>query len=169
MHARIRQLAGSVLAAFIALRGGTLSAGDAIAVIVAKDAPDMAINRVLLRNIYLKKIFVDDDGHPYIPVNLPPENPLRVRLAESLFNKSAQQLQDYWNQRYFQGVPPPYVLSSQEAVMQFVAKTPGAIGYVAACRLDERVRSILEIPLPPSGRDAAAGLCPPAGGADQPD
>jgi ABC-type phosphate transport system substrate-binding protein len=145
------------------------SARDEIIVIVTRDAPDFSINRVMLRDIYLKKIFMDDNGRPVIPVNLPPENPLRLSLAEMLFNKSAQQLQDYWNQRYFQGVAPPYVLSSQEAVVQFVAKTPGAIGYIAACRLDARVKEVLAMPVSPAQRGAVAKLCLPARDAGQPD
>lgn len=143
------------------------SASDEIIIIIARDAPDFSINRVILRDIYLKKIFLDDNGHPIVPVNLPPENPLRLSLAETLFNKSAQQLQDYWNQRYFQGVAPPHVLSSQEAVVQFVAKTPGAIGYIAACRLDARVREVLAIPVAPSQRGALAKLCQPVRDDDQ--
>ena len=144
------------------------SASDEIIIIVAKDAPDYSINRVILRDIYLKKIFLDDNGRPFVPVNLPPENPLRLSLAETLLNKSAQQLQDYWNQRYFQGVAPPHVLSSQEAVVQFVGKTPGAIGYIAACRLDARVREVLAIPVAPSQRGALAKLCSYARNAKQP-
>lgn len=138
---------------------GTAWARDEIAVIVAGDAPAASITPLMLRDIYLKKILLDDNGAPFIPVNLPPANPLRRGLAESLFNKSTQQLQDYWNQRYFQGITPPYVLHSQEAVVQFVAKTPGAIGYIAACRLDARVRPVLTVSVPPSERAALAGLC----------
>jgi ABC-type phosphate transport system substrate-binding protein len=135
-------------------------AEDEIAVIVANEAPASSISPALVRDIYLKKRFIDDNGQPLIPVNLPPDNPLRLCLTETVFNKSAQQLQDYWNQRYFQGVTPPYVLRSQEAVVQFVAKTPGAIGYIAACRLDARVKQVLTISAPPALRPALAKLCP---------
>lgn len=166
---RIHQLTGCVLVALTTLCSGVLPASDDIVVIVGKDAPELPINWALLRDIYLKKIFMDDGGRLLVPVNLPPENPLRLSLAETLFNKSAQQLQDYWNQRYFQGVAPPYVLNSQEAVVQFVAKTPGAIGYIAACCLDGRVRQILSIPVSPSQRAATARLCPPVRGADPQD
>jgi ABC-type phosphate transport system substrate-binding protein len=147
---------------------GPASARDEIIVIVARDAPDFSITRVMLRDIYLKKIFMDDNGHPFVPVNLPPENPLRLSLAETIFNKSAQQLQDYWNQRYFQGVAPPHVLRSQEAMVQFVAKTPGAIGYIAACCLDDRVREVLAIPVSPSQREALVKLCSHTRNANQP-
>lgn len=146
-----------------------VSAGDEIAVVVASDAAFVPVSPVMLRDIYLKKILMDPNGQPFIPVNLPPENPLRRSLAETLFNKSTQQLQDYWNQRYFQGVTPPYVLRSQEAVVQFVAKTPGAVGYIAACRLDARVKRVLAISAPPSQRSAVKQLCPTAADSAQPD
>lgn len=144
---------------------GTVSAKDEIAVIVAKDAPAFQIDPSILRDIYLKKIFIDEHGQTFVPVNLPPQHPLRHALTAIMFNKSMRQLQDYWNQRYFHGIAPPYVLRSQEAVVQFVAKTPGAIGYVAPCHLDDRIRQVLAIPAPPAQREELEKLCPPAEGA----
>ena len=146
-HARFLTRCAIILLASLLYR--TAAAKDEIAVIVAGDAAPLPLNPVMLRDMYLKKIFVDSNGRPFIPVNLPPDSALRRGLAQALFSKSSQQLQDYWNQRYFQGVTPPYVLHSQEAVVQFVAKTPGAIGYIAACRLDARVKQVLAISAPP--------------------
>lgn len=138
---------------------GRAVAAEEMALIVSADAPALHVDQAAVRDIYLKKIVIDDDGRTLVPVNLPPDHPLRAALSETLFRKSAQQLQDYWNQRYFQGITPPYVLNSQAAVLQFVAKTPGAIGYVAACRLDERVRPVLRLAVPPAQQAAVAKLC----------
>lgn len=139
---------------------GTARAVDEIAVIVAKDSPEIHIDLAFLRDIYLKRIFIDAHGQTYIPVNLSPEDPLRRAITEVIFKKSSLQIQDYWNQRYFQGITPPYVLHSQEAVLQFVAKTPGAIGYVASCRLDASVKQVLFISAPASQRNELKQLCP---------
>ncbi|MGD8589948.1 MAG: hypothetical protein PVG22_14075 [Chromatiales bacterium] len=136
-----------------------LWAQDEIAIIVAIDSTEVNIDHKKLREIYLKKILLASDGSDLIPVNLPPQHPLRLSLSETLFNKSAQQLQDYWNQRYFHGITPPYVLHSQEAVLQFVAKTPGAIGYIASCRLDDRVKRVFSLNAPADQRQAVAELC----------
>jgi ABC-type phosphate transport system substrate-binding protein len=162
MRAHSRHLTTSALVLLSLLGCRPAAAADEVAIIVAGDAPGYALTRSMLRDIYLKKILMDDNGQSFIPVNLPPGNPLRSGLAETLFNKSPQQLQDYWNQRYFQGVAPPYVVDSQEAVLQFVASTPGAIGYIASCRIDARVKQLMTLSLPPSQRQAAAGLCRPA-------
>jgi ABC-type phosphate transport system substrate-binding protein len=139
---------------------GTAAAVDEIAVIVAKGSPETHIDPAVLRDIYLKRIFIDKHGQTYIPVNLPPEDPLRRAVTNVIFKKSMLQLQDYWNQRYFQGITPPYVLRSQEAVVQFVAKTPGAIGYVASCRLEAGVKQVLSISAPPTQRNELKQLCP---------
>jgi ABC-type phosphate transport system substrate-binding protein len=163
MTGLIRQLTRCAVILLGLLGYGLASAKDEIVVIVARDAPNFSVTPAAVRDIYLKKILIDDNGRPFIPVNLPPDNPLRRSLAEVLFNKSTQQLQDYWNQRYFQGVAPPYVLDSQDAVVQFVATTPGAIGYIAACRRDARVKPLLAISVPPAQRQALEDLCLPAG------
>jgi hypothetical protein len=134
-------------------------AEEGIAVIVARDTPALKLDRATLRDIYLKKIFVDERGLGRVPVNLPPDNPLRRAVSLSLFRESEDALQRYWNERYFHGVRPPYVLGSQTAVLRFVARTEGAIGYVASCRLDESVRPVLFLPVPPAEREAVARLC----------
>jgi len=147
------------------LMGGVLvcasaGAAESIAVIVAKNAPDISLNTATLRDIYLKKIFLDDHDREYIPLNLPADHVLRRAFSLALFNKGAQELQSYWNQRYFHGITPPYVLASPQAVVQFVAKTPGAIGYVMPCNLDDRVKQILALPIPPAEHEALEKLCP---------
>lgn len=132
-----------------------------IAVIVARRAPHGVLDATSLRDIYLKKIFLDQAGHPFVPVNLPPASPLRRAFSAATFHLSGRQLQDYWNRRYFQGVSPPYVLGSEEAVIQFVAETPGAIGYINACHLDERVQPLLLLPVPAAEQAAVAAQCAP--------
>ena len=141
---------------------GACVVAEEIAVIVSSAQSVPRMDAALLRDIYLKKIFLDDTGRKFIPVNLPADHPLRRALSDSLFGLSSDALQDYWNQRYFHGVTPPYVLGSQDAVLRFVAQTPGAIGYVAPCFLDASVRQILSLPVPPGvGLDRSVH-CPPA-------
>ena len=45
--------------------------------------------------------------------------------------------------QYFDGVLPPYTVNSEEAVIRYVAQTSGAIGYVQACLVDERVKAVI--------------------------
>ncbi len=41
------------------------------------------------------------------------------------------------------GISPPFVLSSEQAVMRFVADTPGAIGYVSLCNIHTKIDVLL--------------------------
>ncbi|MEJ2346085.1 MAG: hypothetical protein P8076_00835 [Gammaproteobacteria bacterium] len=156
-------LYAALTAALWAGGGGARAAG--IAVIVARSGPRLELDRATLRDIYLKKVFVSARGVAFIPVNLPPDHVLRRAFSRALLHESGDQLQAYWNQRYFHGVRPPYVLGSQTAVVRFVARTPGAVGYVAPCRVDSSVRRILLLPLPAAESRAVDRLCPgtPAG------
>lgn len=158
LRQHITQLA-AILAGAVLLCA-TANAEQQIAVIMARDAPDIKLNTAVLRDIYLKKIFLDDHDREFIPLNLPADHTLRRAFSLALFHKGAQELQSYWNQRYFHGITPPYVLASPQAVVQFVAKTPGAIGYVTSCDLDARVKQVLSLPVPPSQQEAVEKLCP---------
>ena len=132
-----------------------------IAVIVSsRDHGVQTIDPGMLRNIYLKKIFVDPQGHVYIPVNLPPDSRLRQVFSRVAIGMSEPRLQNYWNQQYFQGVSPPYVLASEAAVVEFVAKTPGAIGYVEPCFVTADVHIVQLLTLPAAASLPTAGACP---------
>ncbi len=144
---------------------GSARAVEEIAVIVAADAPRIELEQGSLRDIYLKKIFVDAAGRKLVPVNLPPDNPLRRAFSLALFHATGDTFQGYWKERYFHGVFPPYVLGSQAAVVRFVARTPGAIGYALPCYLEgdaaDAVRPALMLEVPEAVRATLDGLCPP--------
>lgn len=135
-------------------------AGQRVDIIIAADSPAWHMDKSRLRDIFLKKLYIDPQGHTLIPVNLPVESPLRQAFTHSLIGMDDAQLRDYWNRRYFQGQSPPYVLGSQNAVVQFVAKTPGAIGYVLPCNVTADVRVILELTLTGTGKDDCKTTAP---------
>lgn len=122
-----------------------------LAVIVSRSSDMQSMDTRTLRDIYLKRIFVDHHGHRIVPVNLPPEHPLRRAFSTTVTRMDEGQLQTYWNRQYFQGVSPPYVLDSQQAVVEFVARTRGAIGYVQPCALDASVRVLMQMTLHGAG------------------
>ncbi|MEW9624367.1 hypothetical protein [Rhodanobacter geophilus] len=149
MRGHFRQwLEWLALGGLLAFAQVSWAASSQMAVITAPDTPHLTFDQNTLRNIYLKRIFVDGRGRRITPVNLPSGAPLRKAFAHTILHMDDDQLQDYWNKQYFQGVSPPYVLASPDAVVQFVAKTPGAIGYVAVCQVDATVRVVMTITLP---------------------
>ncbi|MDE2086029.1 MAG: hypothetical protein KGK06_07035 [Xanthomonadaceae bacterium] len=149
MRGRTRQwLLMLAAGGLLAFAHASVAASLQLAIITAPGAPRLKLDRNTLRNVYLKKIFVDDRGQRLTPVNLPSGTPLRGAFARAILRMDDNQLQDYWDKQYFQGVSPPYVLASPDAVVQFVAKTPGAIGYVAACQVNASVRVVMTLALP---------------------
>lgn len=134
------------------------AAEEPIAVIVA---PGHAkeVKRMDLMRIYKRKKLYWEDGSRVQPVNLPASNPYRRAFSLAVLGASPEELEKYWNDLYFHGISPPFVLSSGNAVLQWVARTPGAIGYVPVCSVDTRVEVALVIGAAGSGDDAMAS-CP---------
>jgi hypothetical protein len=143
-----RRLAGAALAvaSALALAGGS---APPIAVVVGKGvSPPAPLSSTLVEGIFARKRQLWDDRSKIFPVNLPADHPLRRQFSVWVFKRTPEDMQDYWSEQYFHGVLPPPVLGSEEAVLRFVASTPGAIGYVSACTLDRRVEVVALIQSP---------------------
>jgi hypothetical protein len=109
--------------------------------------------------IFKRKRLSWDDGTRIQAVNLPADHPARRLFSQRILKTLPEAQAQYWNGMYYHGVFPPHVVASPEAVLRFVAETPGAIGYIPACKLDTRVKSILWI-------DAAGAISENAPGFD---
>jgi len=138
-------MAKRILALALALNVASASA-DELLVITGLDEPKANLNRKQLENIFLRKSLINNNGVGWIPLNLPPDNPLRVAFSETLLKLPPNILEAYWNEQYFNGISPPHVLASEEAVIRFVSTTPGAIGYILPCHLDKRVKVLVNLP-----------------------
>lgn len=127
--------------------GFPASAGDedALAVIVAPQQAGRISGLADLALVYRRKRLLWEDGTRMQPANLPPEHPLRRNFSQRVLGASPKSLAQYWSTMYFHGISPPHVFGSEEAVLRFVAETPGALGYVSACEVDARVKAVLWI------------------------
>lgn len=95
--------------------------------------------------LYKRKKLFWADGTKAQPLNMPASHPLRRSFSQAVLNHSPEELEKYWNDQYFQGISPPYVLASEEAMLRFVSETPGAVGYISLCSVDSRVKVALVI------------------------
>lgn len=114
------------------------AAEEPIAVIVSP-ANSKGLNKDTLTLLFKRKKLFWNNGNKAQPVNLPANHPLRRSFSLSVLGHSPEELEKYWDDLYFHGISPPHVLASEEAVLHFVAATPGAIGYVSLCSADQRV------------------------------
>ena len=58
-----------------------------------------------------------------------------------------EELNIYWNEKYYEGVVPPVVLKSQKAVKKFLQNVEGSIGYLTKDYLDKslKIKCILTV------------------------
>lgn len=110
-----------------------------IAIIVHPGDAHGPLGRGELASIFRRTLRVDSRGQLLVPVNLAGQHPLRRAFSRAVFGGTPEDMEAYWNERYFHGVSPPTVVASVEAMLRFVAVTPGAVGYVPACTVDARV------------------------------
>jgi ABC-type phosphate transport system substrate-binding protein len=91
-----------------------------------------------LSSLFLKKVTRWDGGETVRPVDQPPNSAVRARFSESVLKRSVAAVRNYWQQRVFSGRGvPPRVLESDQAVVSYVQKERGAVGYVSgAAKVD---------------------------------
>jgi len=119
------------------------------AVIAANGTVDRLLSREAVSQIFTRKQNHWNSGLRIQPVNLPATHPLRRTFSQAVMGHLPEEMEDYWREMYFHGVLPPHVLASEEAVILFVASSPGAIGYVSTCYPDRRVTVVLVVGVVP--------------------
>lgn len=94
------------------------------------DAPVDSISVKGLRYLYLKKKLYLYEGQVATVTGLE-KGPARDSFCADVLRKSEATLNSYWSRLIFTGrASPPRLYSDENALLEFVAKTPGAIAYV---------------------------------------
>jgi hypothetical protein len=95
--------------------------------------PHGEVSEQFVAEAMLKKTTRWSHGETIRPVDLPAASRVRQRFSQRVLKRSVAAVRSYWQQRIFTGrdVPPPE-LDSDEAVIRYVSKHAGAIGYVGA-------------------------------------
>jgi len=101
-------------------------------VIVHPSNPATSFSRDSLTEAFLKKVSRWPDGEVIRPVDLRSRSPVRREFAEHVLRRSMAAVRSYWQQLIFSGRNiPPLELDSDAAVVAYVQKNRGAIGYVS--------------------------------------
>jgi ABC-type phosphate transport system substrate-binding protein len=119
------------------------SADETTLAVIVHPSRATSLTREAVKRIYLKRQRFWDDGHEIVVINQEVATPARQTFTRLVFGDEAARLPAYWNQEYFQGVLPPIILGSEEAVVRYVASRPDAIGYVDAHKVDASVATAL--------------------------
>ena len=120
--------------------GMVMAAVADVAVITHPDNP-VQLDDMQLRNIFLGKIKVFDNGMPVFPIDIEPGDASRDIFVSKILHKNEANLNAYWARMLFssKGRPPEEVEDSA-AVMKTVSANKSAIGYVDASVVDSSVR-----------------------------
>lgn len=116
-----------------------------LVVVVAPGTTDHKMTRNAVARIFLRQQNFWASGSRVQPVNLPAAHPLRRQFSQSILGGPPEAREDYWRDMYFHGVLPPHVVASEDAVVLFIASTPGAIGYVASCAAAQKLTIVLVV------------------------
>ena len=99
-------------------------------IIVSKDLPITQLDKSDIAAIYLLKKKHWENGDDIMPINLPAQADARTRFTAEIFDSTPEKLGSYWDKMLFKGETPPVTQNSEQAVILFVERVKGAIGYV---------------------------------------
>jgi len=114
-------------------------------IIANPSVPVKALTQEELSDIYLLRTHVWDDGMRIIPVNRESGSNPRSLFSVRVLRQQQSALSAYWDKMHYKGMTPPLVQESDQSVLAFVQKVPGAIGYVSASMQLKNVKVLAEI------------------------
>ena len=129
-----------------ALLFSTFAQAEGLFVVAHSQVQANSISIDELTSIYLIQKSTWNDGVPVVPVNREADSGTREEFSKKVFNRSPRELADYWNRLRFQGKLPPLVQTSDQAVVGFVSKVPGAIGYISGLQAPTGVKVLAKLP-----------------------
>lgn len=129
--------AAAVLAAAMALAAATAGAEEsakppAYVVIVHESNTATALDRKFIADAFLKKATRWGNDAAILPVDQKASSSARHAFSRGVLKRTVAAVRNYWRQIVFsgRGVPPPE-LADDDAVLRYVRKHRGAIGYVS--------------------------------------
>ena len=120
------------IATFGLLLSGTAEAEDLL--IIANPSVELTTPLTLkqVAALYLLRTTTWPNGSRIVPVNREATSESRRQFTSSVLAEDNASLAIYWNEMHFRGKQPPVVQESEQAMLAFIQKVPGAVGYVSA-------------------------------------
>lgn len=117
-----------------------------LVVIVPADCAVQMLDNTQIARLFLGKKSRLPTGEIAVPVDQS-KGPIRDQFYEKFTGKSRARINEYWAQRLFTGTgAPPLQLTTSAEVVNYVASTPHAIGYVDSNMVDQRVKVVATAP-----------------------
>lgn len=133
-----------LLFCLVALAGGRTVASEQTVLLVAHlDVTTQHLTRDTTRGIFAMRQRTWPDGQAVRVFVLPNNHPVHERFVKERLTVYPHQLQLAWDRMVFSGTgQAPDRVRHQAEMLELIATTPGAIGYLEREYLDERVQVI---------------------------
>jgi len=117
---------------FVALLSPALSMAADVVIVANKNVPSSSLSGDDVKQIFLGNKTTWDNGAKIVFVVQERTDAGDAFLKEYV-KKSASQYDNYWKKMVFTGKgKAPESFSSDNAIVEYVAQTPGAVGYVSS-------------------------------------
>ena len=127
----MRLIFSSLLALTLLSAPGAFAAfaSERIIIVTHSDNTGVRLSREKIRNLFMGASV----GRDLQPVALPPGSRTRSLFNIKIVGLSDSRVQSYWAQMKFTGRrPPPQIVNSEKAMVQYLLDTPDSIGYLTA-------------------------------------
>jgi ABC-type phosphate transport system substrate-binding protein len=121
-----------VLGIGLVARASAESPSSQFIVVVNRQNAATSLSREFLADAFLKKASHWDGGETIRTVDQRADSSARNAFSSSVLKRTVRAVRNYWQQRIFSGgdLPPPE-LDSDDAVVGYVARYRGGVGYVS--------------------------------------
>ncbi|MCG8607413.1 hypothetical protein MJD09_20830 [bacterium] len=107
--------------------------------------PADSISKNTLLDFYSRDIKKWPDGKPVIVKDLKPKSEVK-KLFYDYLGKSPSRMKSIWMKKMLSGESdPPEAVKTEEEMIQKIASTPGALGFVHAWKVNNKVKTLLII------------------------
>ena len=117
------------------------SASD-VSIICNKDVPEVSLSKGAVKNIFTgkKRIWSNGDKITFVVLKT---GDTHKQFCKTYINKSTAQFMSHWKKMMFSGKGQmPKFFEQEQDMINFVAKTEGAIGYVSAGKASDQVKTL---------------------------
>jgi ABC-type phosphate transport system substrate-binding protein len=130
---------------FLSLTATTVPSGATAGpfTIVVNASRPATLTREQVAEIFMKRAVRWSDGTPVTPFDLSVQDPTRQVFSKEVLGQSSDAIVSYWQHQLFTGRVKPPLVKTPTDLLQVVASTPGAIGYVSeGTELPEGVKAV---------------------------
>lgn len=111
--------------------------------VIVNAANNAAADTSFIKKVYLGKAKSFSGGEKVKVFTLNDQAGITEEFRAKALKKSNSQYKSYWSKLVFTGKgTPPKEMASEEEMIEMVAKTPNAIGFVSSSKVNDKVKVI---------------------------